>query len=199
MCRGVRGQRRCGREARHQVLAIDRPAENSQGFSAGGNPMPSRTRAEKRGRARLLALAAALAAGAPATGRAAPSCQNITVSNLAFGAYNPFHSAPLDSAGTISYDCPPPLTPVVSMSRGAFAGSYSPRIMLNFSSFDVLAYNVYQDAARTIVWGDGTGGTRTLSAPRGSSQSVTFYGRVPPGQDVSPGSYFDFLTVTFNF
>ena len=155
------------------------------------------------GRAKAMTLASILALLAPAAAHAqgAPraSCRNITVSNLAFGAYNPFATAPLDSAGTISYDCPPPLRPEISMSRGWFASGYTNRYMRRFFPSDSLAYNIYLDAARTVVWGDGTVGTQVLHAPPGNNQTVSCYGRIEPGQDVSAGNYFDVVTVTFNF
>ena len=44
-------------------------------------------------------------------------------------------------------------------------------------------YNIYTDAARTNVWGDGTGGTATIAnTGTGAAQNVTVYGRVPSGQ-----------------
>ncbi len=61
-----------------------------------------------------------------------------------------------------------------------------------------LAYNIYLDAARTVVWGDGAGGTQTLEVQNGD-RSVSFYGRISAGQDVAAGPYSDAIVVTFNF
>ncbi|MCA1829254.1 MAG: spore coat U domain-containing protein, partial [Myxococcales bacterium] len=89
--------------------------------------------------------ALAVAAGAA---RAAPSCRGISVTTLAFGNYDVYSATPLDSAGTISYSCPPPAVPSVSISAGN-ANSFSPRRMQQNAGADTLAYNVYVDAART--------------------------------------------------
>jgi spore coat protein U-like protein len=65
-----------------------------------------------------------------------------------------------------------------------------------------LAYNLYRDAARTTVWGDFTGGTSAptdVSPPKKEDVSITVYGRIPPGQDISAGSYTDSVTVVLNF
>ena len=127
-----------------------------------------------------------------AAARAAPSCHGISVTALAFGNYNVYSATPLDSAGTIFYNCPPPAMPSVDISAGN-SNSFSPRRMLQNTGTDTLAYNVYVDAARTVVWMTG------VAVPQGNGQTVPFYGRIFPLQDVSVGGYTDTLVVTFNF
>lgn len=140
-----------------------------------------------------IALAAAVATLVLASAaRAAPSCHGISVTSLAFGNYDVYSAAPLDSAGTISYNCPPPATPLVDISAGG-ASSFNPRLMQLTGGTETLAYNIYVDAARTSVWISG------ISVPQGNGKSVTFYGRIFPLQDVSVGTYTDTLLVTFNF
>ena len=57
------------------------------------------------------------------------------------------------------------------------------------SGGNLLSYNIYTDAARANVWGDGTGGTVTIasSTGTGAAQNVTVYGRVPTGQTGAAG------------
>ena len=141
-------------------------------------------------RVRLIFL---LSVAGAAAARAAPSCKNITVTSLVFGNYDVYSASPLDSAGTISYSCPPPTAPAVDISAGG-AGSFSPRRMQQTAGSDTLAYNVYFDAARTIVWG-----STPISVAAGNGMTVQFYGRVFALQDVSVGPYSDTLVVTFNF
>ena len=72
--------------------------------------------------------------------------------------------------------------------------------MLNGS--EPLNYNLYRDAARTAIWGDGTGGTQVYSdprTPRNQNVTLTVYGRIPAGQDVSVGTYTNTVTATINF
>jgi spore coat protein U-like protein len=145
---------------------------------------------EPMSRLTLIILAATAAATAA---HAAPSCHGISVTSLAFGNYNVYSATPLDSAGTISYSCPPPAVPTVDMSAGG-ANSYSPRKMQRSAGGpDLLAYNIFVDAARTTVWISG------VSVPSGNTLTVPFYGRIFPLQDVSVGAYTDTLVVTFNF
>ena len=82
--------------------------------------------------------------------------------------------------------------------------SYSERNMAMQANY--LGFNLYTNAARTIVWGDGTGGSQTVSAPAslatsGGSASFTVYGRVRMGQRryAPPGSYLDVITATVTY
>jgi outer membrane usher protein FimD/PapC len=80
--------------------------------------------------------------------------------------------------------------------------------ILNISDQDVpldnsvAAYDLYRDAARTTIWGDGTGSTATytqLSVPNNTAQNLTIYGRISAAQDVRAGTYTDSVTVTIDF
>ena len=142
---------------------------------------------------RLAAAALAFAALAAASAHAAPTCKNISVTALAFGNYDVYNAVPTDSAGTISYSCPSPLTPTVTIDAGlAFAAGR--RRMTLAPATDWLSYDIFVDAARTVVWA-----STPVSVPSGNGNSVPYYARVFAQQDVSVGSYSDTLVVTFNF
>ena len=138
------------------------------------------------------AAAIALLAAAPGA-RAAPSCKNITVTPLAFGNYDVYNPVDTDSAGTITYNCPPPTVPFVSIDAGLAFGSGTRRMTLGAGG-EWLAYEVYFDAAHTVVWS-----STPISVPAGNAVSVPYYGRAFAQQDVSVGAYSDTLVVTFNF
>jgi spore coat protein U-like protein len=146
-----------------------------------------------------LALAGALAValwGAPRDASAAPTCSFVVASDLAFGAYDPQAGAPLDSTATIRYRCPPGQITRITLDAGA-SGSFAWREMRRGS--EVLRYNLYLDAARTTVWGDGTGGSSTGPGAKSTSAGVTtawVFARVPASQDVSAGAYSDLIRVT---
>ena len=146
----------------------------------------------------MLAVAMALAAiAAPAQ-----AC-TISSAGVAFGAYNPRSTSARNGAGTISVACATTVTaPVVTLSAGG-SDTYSPRRMT--SGGWMLNYNLYTNSARTIVWGDGTGGSvsQTLSGGTISGGqrrfSPTVYGRIPALQNVGAGSYGDTIIVTVTF
>jgi spore coat protein U-like protein len=123
-----------------------------------------------------------------------------------FGNYNVFTTSALDSTGTVRYDCNPAAVNIsIALSRGA-SSNFAPRRLTNGT--ESLNYNLYLDASRTQVWGDGTLGTAVLSVanpantnPGNTSRAVdaTVYGRIPALQDVSAGAYTDTVVVTVNF
>jgi spore coat protein U-like protein len=59
---------------------------------------------------------------------------------------------------------------------------------------DWLSYDVFVDAARTVVWS-----STPIDVPAGNAASVPFFGRLFPQQNVSVGNYSDTLVVTFTF
>jgi spore coat protein U-like protein len=156
-----------------------------------GDPL---RRALVRG-ARLLLWASALALALLALPARAQSCTRLTAVGVSFGAYNPLSSAPLDAAGSVSYSCSAFVRPAIMLSKGS-SGTYNSRSMLRGS--EPLSYNLYANAARSAVWGDGTGVSYYVLGP-GGTQSVPIYGRIAPLQDVSAGSYLDTIIVTLNF
>ena len=65
-----------------------------------------------------------------------------------------------------------------------------------------LSYNIYKNVGRTIIWGDGTGGTGTmgdsylLALGASHTETVSMYGKLTGGQNVSAGSYSDTIIAT---
>ncbi len=143
-------------------------------------------------------LAAAALALAPAAARAVPTCSFGVAGALAFGVYDPLSASNADSSSTLSYRCPQGQPLRISLDAG-LAGSFAAREMTMGS--ERLRYNLYLDAARTIVWGDGTGGSQVGPGvvSHGASGTTTAYvfGRIPAGQDAAAGTYGDTIRVTF--
>jgi spore coat protein U-like protein len=150
----------------------------------------SRTSAHRAVRA-LLAAAALGVAAAPGAAEA-QACLFTTAGGLNFGTYDPFATAPLDSTSTIFAWCLVQ-TIRVSLDRGQ-SGTFAAR-ELRFGA-EALRYNLYLDAARTTIWGDGTGGSVELTS--GGLVRATVYGRIPPLQDPVVGTYRDTIRVTFH-
>ncbi|HTK29302.1 MAG TPA: spore coat U domain-containing protein [Vicinamibacterales bacterium] len=127
------------------------------------------------------------------------SACSFSVGQLDFGTYDVFSAAPNDSTATITYkQCLGSAVIQITVSRGTSA-TFSPRILT--SATETLQYNVYMDAARTTIWGDGSGGTSfyTKLTPGNGSVNVTAFGRITAGQDVGAGRFTDTLTVVMNF
>ena len=151
-----------------------------------------RRRAAARWSSGVVALAVAAALLAPAPTRAAPPC-NVSVSgSLAFGTYDVFSTTPLDTTALVTLTCPASNAPQVTISKGN-SPSYTPRQLQ--SGTQALAYNLFLDPGHTQIWGDGTGGSLVWAPPKKNAQT-TIWARIPPGQDVAPGSYGDDLVLT---
>ena len=147
----------------------------------------------------VVAAAAVIGVIGGAKAEAAPSC-TISAGSVAFGSYDVFASSANDSTGTVTITCNGAAHDiVVSLSTGA-SGAYNPRTMTRGG--ETLSYNLYRDAARTSIWGDGTGGTSTYTNANPANNmaiNITVYGRVPANQDVSAGAYSDTVSAVINF
>lgn len=137
-------------------------------------------------------------------GEARAAC-NVAATGVSFGAYDVFSATPLDSTGsvTVSCDSVPPPDVVIEIGPSSGSGGFNPRQMRHASRPDRLGYNLFTDSSRSAVWGDGTAGTRTVFLKNVHRQKppvvTTIYGRIPPGQNVSTGTYSDTLTATITW
>ncbi len=140
----------------------------------------------------------ALLALAAVADHARAACTIQAAVGPAFGTYDPVAGNAVDAAGSITYQCTPQ-KPAVWLSTGS-SGTYAARTLR--SGGNTIQYNLYLDAARTIVWGDGSGGSSidvANPAPGNSTKSIPVYGRIPPRQDAAAGTYSDTIVVTFAF
>jgi spore coat protein U-like protein len=117
-----------------------------------------------------------------------------------------------DSAGTVTVICayvPPGATNVnysVVLSPGMNSATAAARQMAAGTSS--LGYNIFQNSARSAVWGNGLNGTVLATGSmtvgpgvgNGTRTAIhTLYGRIPGLQDVVPGNYLDTLVLSLNY
>lgn len=132
---------------------------------------------------------------------ALPSCTWTAVpTNINFGNYSVF-GAPITGNSTFSINCVPPATGNVLLSTGG-SGSFSRLLTKAAAPAGTLGYNLYRDAAGSIVWGDGTSGTQYFSftATPGNKDVVNMpiYGIIPANLDGPPGTYTDTIQATLS-
>jgi spore coat protein U-like protein len=176
-------------------------------FIAG---IDTRRRGRRAFAAACLAALAGLALVAPGRADAAADC-SVTTGGMAFGVYDPTLSTPNDSTGSITVTCvytggsASGVSYTIAFPPGA-SGSYAQRRMV--AGTQRLNYNLYRDANRTVVLGNGTGGTSMFTGSFTVGPGVgngtrtathTVYGRVPALQAVNPGNFSDPLVVTLTF
>ncbi|MGH8378783.1 MAG: Csu type fimbrial protein [Gammaproteobacteria bacterium] len=123
----------------------------------------------------------------------------VTSTSVNFGNYNPLAAAPRNRTGRITVTCNGNGTLTVALSTGQ-SGSYDPRYMISGTTADHLDYNLYTSPARTIIFGDGTGGTQTVSKKfNNRSVRINVYGQIPAMENIAPGSYTDSIVATVTF
>lgn len=134
-------------------------------------------------------------------GSASALC-TVSTTPITFVNYDVFSPAPLNTTATVTVSCDqaPPVDVTLSLGPSPTAGGFIPRMMRPAFGPDRMNYNIYTDAAGTVIFGDGTGGTSTIflkNVKKTSPVSVTLYGIIPPLQDLAIGSYGENLTLTF--
>ena len=121
----------------------------------------------------------------------------VATSPVQFNAYSSISQASSDGIGEVRVSCDANLPYTVKLDPGANSGGvFIPRRMRRTGGGDSLAYNLFRDAARTEVWGDGTGSTYVQLGSGTAIPTVhTVYGRTPGQQTVPAGTYQDTVTV----
>jgi spore coat protein U-like protein len=135
---------------------------------------------------------------------ALPVCE-VSGSGVAFGNYDAISDQHVDILGTITVTCTGTAGDSVSLDLALSAGNgtYSNRQMTD-GTHNML-YNLYKDASRSQVWGDGTGGTGTVTdsftmASTVEVKNYTVYGRIFGSQNqLVVQSYSDSVVVTLNY
>jgi spore coat protein U-like protein len=89
----------------------------------------------------------------------------------------------------------------IALNVGTGGGTYATRTLANGPN--TLNFNVYSDAARTTIWGDGSGGSAVLtktSTGGGVADAIDVHSRVFGGQTGKPeGTYSSTITATATF
>ena len=124
------------------------------------------------------------------------SC-NVSATTLNFGTYDPTSATALNGTSSLSIFCTSGTPYAAALSIGSGGGSFVTRTIANGGN--TLNYNLFRDAARSQVWGDGSGSTFTVSGTGSgllTANNLTVYGEIPIAQDKPPGTYSSTITVT---
>jgi spore coat protein U-like protein len=136
-----------------------------------------------------------------ATGRGASASQcSVAATPIAFGDYAPLADRDDVSVGMVHYRCDGrPSRLVIALTTGK-SGSYAFRRM--GQGPHAVKYNLYLDAARTQIWGDGTRGSQAyiVNSPiSGTEVSIPVYGLIFGNQNASAGNYHDDVSVVVTY
>jgi len=123
----------------------------------------------------------------------------INTSPLAFAGNNRVLSSAVRTSGTMSVLCTSGSPYQISLNGGSVAGNPGARRMASALTQDTIGYEI-SNVVDGPVWGDGTGGTTTVTGTgTGAAQTLRLYGRVPAQKTPAPGDYKDTVTATLMF
>lgn len=131
----------------------------------------------------------------------------VSATSVNFGIYDSLSQDAVDSTGNVEVSCGSDeigdaISYTIELS-GAGRGT-SPRTLV-LNSKNELNYNLYTDAGRVSIWGDGSGSTQPVVDSYSFPvlccvlRNYTAYGRINSGQNVAPGLYSDTIIVTVSW
>lgn len=137
----------------------------------------------------------------------------VVATPLAFGGYASPAGPRVDSTASVQVNCTPTylllacsVSYTLSISHGN-VGTPGARQMA--AGAGRLRYDLYNNAARTIPWGDGGGGGGVVGGSITSgllglvcapgTRNHTVYGRIPASQNVPSGLYQDQVVLTITY
>lgn len=141
----------------------------------------------------IVALGLAAFLAAPAGGEGCTQCScSIESDGLAFGSYAQRQRTL--SVANIVVHCDGDNGYTIKLSAGSSGTSLQRTLRKGGAA---LAYNVFKDSARTMIWGDGGAGQTGL----GGMGSATYlaYGEIFPDQAQPVGAYGDMLVLSIEY
>lgn len=109
---------------------------------------------------------------------------------------------PVDAQSQIRVRCNQGVAYSVALDPGSAPGATlaSRRMQPVAGAHPGIAYQLYRDAVRSQVWGDGSAGTAAATGVgNGEDQVHAVYGRVPAQRSPAPGAYRDTVVVTVTY
>lgn len=130
-----------------------------------------------------------------------PSCGTYVTEPMNFGSSTGTVLANIDRTAVFSLTCVNRSAFQIGLDNGSNADGAGNRRMRVGSTGATVPYELYQNAARTLRWGNVLNSSTVPGTGNGSAQSLTIYGRVAPtsAATTSPGVYTDTVTVTITY
>lgn len=126
----------------------------------------------------------------------------ISAANLDMGTWS--GSGDLTGTSNVSVKCSTGTSYNVDLSAGAGSPSLANRKLANGA--DLLSYNLYADAARTEIWGDGLAGTFVVSGTGAgmadaNKANLPVYAKILEADLLAakPGTYSNSITATITY
>jgi len=127
------------------------------------------------------------------------ACDITAAPLLDFGAVFGGTTTQLDGALQLTARCTNTLPYTIALNAGQVPGNTiaDRRLGLDGTGPGAIGYQLYLDAGRSQLWGDGSVGAVHDGTGNGADQLITVYGRIPAGQPLpAGGTYRDTVTAT---
>lgn len=126
----------------------------------------------------------------------------VSTTTVNFGTYDPTSGSPTDQNGAVTIQCTRGTVATINLGNGSnFSGGTRRMASQTLTTTEFLTYGLFTDSPGGTPWGTGIAGGTTVgyTAPNASPTSLTVFGRMAAGQDVSVDSYQDTVVVTATF
>lgn len=124
----------------------------------------------------------------------------VAATPLTFGTFDPTGGTTQDGTSTLTVLCTNSTPYEIGLDAGSGPGAtVAVRKMTDLAS-NTLDYSLYQNASRTVLWGNTVGSNTLAGTGTGAQQTLNVYGRILSGQAAAPvGAYLDTVTVNINY
>jgi len=130
----------------------------------------------------------------------AAGCQIASGGGLSFGDYDVSDLHSLDSmmSFTVTCDEMSPASVSIEIGPSTTSGNILSREMHHSFRADRMSYNLFTNASMSSIWGNGTSGSLLIlnNVNNNTPQQILIYGRIPARQNLSAGTYSDYITMT---
>lgn len=122
---------------------------------------------------------------------------SVSATDLNFGSTGSI-VANQDASNSLTVTCTAQTPYSISLDGGTSSAT-DPTQRKMKKGAESVTYGLYQDAARSVSWGNNIGVNTLASTGTGLAQNFAVYGRVPPQTTPSPGTYSDTIVVTITY
>lgn len=126
-----------------------------------------------------------------------PAACRVTAQDMTFTP-NGLLTTATDASSTISATCSYTSPYDVMLDGGQSVATDPTQRKLSFAGYE-MTYGLYQDAARTLPWGNVIGSNAVAGSGTGQPQTLRVYGRIPKQSTPPPGTYQDIIIVTISY
>lgn len=119
----------------------------------------------------------------------------VGANTLTFGTYDPLMPVAATATSEITVTCTPNVIYDVGLDAGTGVGATT-TVRRMTQNEQTLAYTLYRDSSRSLIWGDRIGIDSVAGIGTGTPINHKIYGSVPAKQPVHKGLYADVVVAT---